>query len=281
MPATIKPFLDIPGRLTNLFPGTGTRTRAQGSRLSQFGLPQGDALTGRGGLPSGITAARPRGEALPQNGNGQPIGDPFRNVEDILPPIGRPPQQGFGEIPESAQAPETGAGESLFQIEIPEELRRQAEEGIGRAAGRAEFTLAGSEIAGEAGRAQRELRGQPFLQGASASGFARQRIRQVTLQKNKALQRLAIGIESKSEQVRRQALDELKATEFLNEQLRRDFENMREREKLEAEVRRQRYEQALAQFQAQHPSAGQQIGGFLASVIPSVAVSAATGGLGG
>ncbi len=268
MPATIKPF--FPGRL-NL----GTRTR-QG--LQQFGLPQDDALTGRGGLPSGITAARPSGEGLPQNGDGQPIGDPFRNVEDILPPAGLPLQQGFGEIAESAQDPEAGvgAGESLFQIEIPEELRRQAEEGIGRAAGRAEFTLAGSEIAGEAGRAQRELRGQPFLQGASASGFARQRIRQVTLQKNKALQRLAIGIESKSEQVRRKALDELKAVEFLNEQLRRDFENMREREKLQAEARRQKFLLAERQFRATQPKPWWEQG---AAIGLNVAASYITGGL--
>ncbi len=280
MPPTIKPF--FPGRL-NL----DTRTR-QG--LQQFRQPQDD---GRGGLPSGMTAARqlPGAETPPigtpdrtmqdilkdagfEGPDSETMGDPFRRVEDTLPPLG-------GNGDDLGDGGNGGAGESLFQIEIPEELRRQAEEGIGREAGRAEFIGAGSEIAGEAGRAQRELRGQPFLQGASASGFAQQRVRQVTIQKNKALQRLAIGIESKSEQVRRQALDELKATEFLNEQIKRDFENRREQERLDAEVRRQRLEAALAQFQAQHPGFEEQLASFFTSAVPSIAISAATGGVGG
>ncbi len=269
MPPTIKPF--FPGRL-NL----DTRTR-QG--LQQFRQPQDD---GRGGFLSGMTAARqvPGGETLPIDTSARD--NEIGGLRDILGGGGNGDDEtgGLRDIVDRLGDGEEGAGESLFQIEIPEELRRQAEEGIGRAAGRAEFTLAGSEIAGEAGRAQRELRGQPFLQGASASGFAQQRVRQVTIQKNKALQRLAIGIESKSEQVRRQALDELKATEFLNEQIKRDFENRREQEKLQAEARRQRFLLAEQQFRATRAKPWwEQAIGFGLEVGPSLATGGITGGV--
>ncbi len=270
MPATIKPFLDIQ---------TGTRARAPGSRLSQFGLPQGGLrdIMGDGGngedgggrgLVGGISGfINRRLERLDgEGGNGE-----RRGLDDI---------GGLRDIDRLGDGDDADGAESLFQIEIPEELRRQAEEGIGRAAGRAEFTLGGSEIAAQAGRTQRELRGQPFLQGASASGFAQQRVRQVTIQKNKALQRLAIGIESKSEQVRRRALDELKAIEFQNEQLKRDFENMRERERLQAEARRQRFLLAERQFRATRPKPWwEQAVGFGLEVGPSLATGGITGGI--
>lgn len=266
MPATIKPFLGLPERLGNVRSGAGQRT---GAPLSRLGPAQANVLPGRGERLPGLTTAR----SLPGGGDATGLGIDIGGADlGGLSQLGRDGLiEGLGQNGE-----EGDAGESLFQIEIPEELRRQAEEGIGREAGRAQFTLGGSEIAAQAGRTQRELRGQPFLQGASASGFAQQRIRQVTMQKNKALQRLAIGIESRSEQVRRRALDELKAVEFQNEQLKRDFENMRERERLQAEARRQRFLLAERQFRANRPRPWFE---QAANIGLNVAASQVTGGI--
>lgn len=150
--------------------------------------------------------------------------------------------------------------ETPFGVDVPDWLRQISEEGFGQGFLRSAEQLGGTPLSERTNIASRGLREQSFLQGVSGSGFAGDKIRQLELDRGKALSKLQLGIESQNEATKRGALAQLKDIELFNEQVQQDFANMSEIEKLNALQRQFQLQAAQQQFRAQHQSTGQQLG---------------------
>lgn len=145
----------------------------------------------------------------------------------------RPPDIPIEDAPFQTTIPDQGE----FGTRISEDLLRQSREGLGREYGRASFILGGAPIAEEFNLAQRDVQARGALQSTSGSGFARQRVQELELGKQKALNKLRLGIEGQNEEARRAALDELSAIEEQNKQFQRGLENQRRLEQLQGAQR--------------------------------------------
>lgn len=181
--------------------------------------------------------------------------EPFRDPLDPDKPIPERPIMDDDTITD----PEDLTGEA-FQLDIPDWLRRVSEEGFGQGFLRSSQQLGGTPLSERTNVAARGLREQSFLQGVSGSGFAGDKIRQLNLDRDKALNQLQLGIASQNEATQRQALSQLKDIELFNEQVTQDFENLSETEKLNQLMRQFQLESATRQFESQFQSTGTQLG---------------------
>lgn len=160
------------------------------------------------------------------------------------------------------RTPKEPFDEDPFQLDIPDWLRKASEQGFGQEFLRSSQQLGGTPLSEQTNIATRGLREQSFLQGVSGSGFAGDKIRQLELNRGKALQKLQLGIESQNEATKRQALSQLKNIELFNEQVQRDFANMSEIEKLNQLQRQFQLQSAQKQFESQFQSTGTQLAGL-------------------
>jgi len=193
-----------------------------------------------------------------------PIGDP-----GLLDDEDRDFNVGPGDFgPRGKQPPTSGSGFEEFQVEIPDWLKRFSQEGMGAGFMHDVLQLGGTPIASKANIMQRQLAENPFLQGVSGSGFAGKRMHALDVEKGKQLSSLQLGAESKNLEIQRGALSRLRELERFNVQIERDFRNMSQIERLQAQQRKFQYEAALKAYQAQNPGAGMQIGAFLMQLAP-------------
>jgi hypothetical protein len=186
-----------------------------------------------------------------------PIGDDNGNG-NFGPGSGRRP-------PRTPEAP----GFEDFQVEIPDWLQRFSEEGYGAGFMRDVLQLGGTPLASKANVMQRQLAENPFLQGVSGSGFAQKQIESLGVEKSKQLSSLQLGAEQKNLGIQRGALARLRELERFNEQIERDWRNMNQMERFQAQQRKFQLEAALNAYdQQQGPGAGMQFGAFLSQIAP-------------
>lgn len=200
---------------------------------------------------------------------------PLKDFDPIDPTTPVRDRHGMPEVPQPDLDPEEipdvpGDGEDFddFKIEIPDWLKGFSQEGYGAEWMRGNLQMGGGKLASEANVMQRQLAANPFLQGASGSGFAGKKMQALDVEKSKQLSSLQLGVESKNLQVQRSSLDRLRELERFNAQIERDFTNMSETERLDALRRKYAYEAALKQYRAQNPSGGAQLGAFGLQMLP-------------
>jgi len=153
-------------------------------------------------------------------------------------------------------------GYQPYQIETPDWLKTMSQEGYGKEMQRSGMILGGVPISEEANKTSRQIAGMPQMAGFSGSGFIIDQVKQLQLNKDKALEKLRLGIEGQNDYQKSQALDQLKSIEFMNKRMKEEWQNMTESERIAAQQRAWQIEQASARMKAENPPWYEQLAGY-------------------